>query len=245
MKIKKNISLLLLVLFLAMSMLMAKNTDDTYYKRYNTMVIDTSQVEGATTGSFSENGVALPIIATYNPNIDEDFFVRSSNNERVGLYYDDNPITYNTEYYDITSVRQSEDFTLSYINNLDKSEKRYVDILYDKQFYSVDGQKHTGISIDLDYENIINDRKKIKLEDESSGESNYWINGNNNESFNYNSFRFKIKKGYHNASLLKFNFTWTPKSIDEINAYSSNYNNKVFTNGERVIAFVLIQIYVN
>jgi hypothetical protein len=239
MKIKKNISLILLLLFLVLSTLTADNTN---YKRYKTTVIDSSMVEGATINSLSENGVALPILATYNPNVVEDFSVTSSSNQNVGLYYDDNPDTYNTEYYDITSVSQSEDFVLSYINNLEKNETRIVYILCDTEFYSTDGQKHTGISIDLDYDNIITDGK-ISLRNAYSGVSMYWINGNNNENFNYHYFEFKIKKGYRNDSLLKFNFTWKPKSMDDINAYSSNYNNKVFIPGDKVMALVLIQIY--
>lgn len=244
MKNKKNILLLLLLFVVAMSMLTALNLDDTYYKRYKTTVIDSSQVEGAGLSPYGDNGVSLPIIGTYNPNVDEDFVVTSSTNESVGLYYDVNPITYNTEFYDITSVGRSEEFTLSYINNIGRTQFRSVHILFDKEFYSTDGQKHTGISIDLDYDNVINDRK-ISLRNATSGESTFWVNGNNNESLNYNNFDFKIKKGYHNSDLIKFHFTWTPTSIEDINEYSSDYNNRTFASGEKVLSFVLIQVYAN
>jgi hypothetical protein len=235
MKNKKNILVLLLLLVSTYSILLASTTDITNYKRYGSLDINNSQIDGSIITSSS--GVALPIIANYDPYLYELYSVVSSMNESVSIFDGTNISTYNTQDYDITTVGQSEKFTLKYINNLDKQKYSNVKIYYDKEFYSTDREKNSGVSLHLESDSLLVNND-IKLKSTFSGTDNNLQYVQSGNLLNYTSFKFKMKKGYHNASLVDFRFTWTPTAIEDINANSDNN----FFSGEQLVAYVFIVV---
>lgn len=236
MKSKKIISVLLLLIVSTCSMIIAS----TPYKKYNSLEINNA---GASDSVVNSTGVALPIIATYDPDISESFTVKSSNATNVNIFNGSAITTYYTATYDVTTVGETEKFTLSYINSLENTKNTYVYIYYDNQFYSEDRSKSTAMSLELIYDDDVITDDGIKLNNVKTGttdnSSTFYINGD--QSFNYSKFKFHFSKGYHNSDLIDFHFSWDPVDLEYINEDSGN----TFSSGESLVAYVFIEIKEN
>jgi hypothetical protein len=208
--------------------------DTTLYKKYDALDINNSLVGDSV---ITTNGVSLPIIATYDPDITENYYVTSSQNENVNIFDGSAIQSYNTGDYDISTVGQSEAFTLSYISSLSKTSFSTVYIYYDQQFYSTDRNKSTGVLLNLNYSELLSGND-LTLHKTASGVDSNFLTTTSSEELNYKSFEFKAKKGYHEDDLIDFYFSWTPTGIDEIN----NDSGYTFASGENLVAYVFVEV---
>ncbi|MGH4037132.1 MAG: hypothetical protein ACRQFF_04725 [Sphaerochaeta sp.] len=231
MKTKIKITLLLILLSTFAGAIFAETTNF-----YSDVSLDSSGIDGA---SVNGNLIELPIIATYDPQIDTTFSIYADSGSEVdiyGTYGTTNLTSYNTDYYDITSEENSESFSLNYIANEDESQIFYIYIYYFPEWYSVeDYYKYTGQTIDLSYTLMSDD--DFSISHYSSGSGGFY-NIDNYDIFDYDYFKFIPFSGYINSTILKFKFTWDAKTLEEIN--SSSYSN--FSAGEKVKSKAVIQI---
>ncbi len=236
MKTKTKITLLMILLLTSAGAIFAATTNF-----YSDVSLDSGGIDGA---SVNGNLIELPIIATYDPGIITTFTITAENGSNIESYGSNytNPSVneYETDIYDITSNETTETFSIHYLSNEDTASSYLIYIDYGTEWYSVsDPSKHTGQNISLSY-NLINNSDKYSMNYYNSN-TGYFKNPKNNDSLKYSGFRLYSEPGYINTEIMNFKFTWSAKTLDEINNLSSG----TFSSGEKVESVVYLQIYEN
>ncbi|MBK5202029.1 MAG: hypothetical protein JJE21_10955 [Spirochaetaceae bacterium] len=190
-------------------------------------------------GTGTDKTVSLPIEEYYTPPNSSSlpkFKLKSQSSDEIGYSFLENPVrtlsSYQTDYYELGEVKESEHFFLTYSGTSKSTEKYYIDIYYLPNFYSkVSGteKNKTNININLNVNWLYNSNNGVlhkfyRTVDNKISDIRYPYN--TSDHYRYSEFYLHIANKYqYIPNMLEFYFTWNTTTLKAINDFSSDNNN--------------------
>ncbi len=236
----KRISILLLFITLFISSnIVASDSYD--------LNINSNSVTNSSGSILSKTKMSLPILGFYNPQQYPVIAVigNSATIENYSYPYSTDSIglTYDTPVYNLSEDSSTETFHLlyygfGYLNN--NKDEYYVSINYIPYFYDVSDGSNSGIEIEMKSSILDHSNNNFDFYEAGSGTSYTRIDPIAKSYLNYKRFYLglNVEIEYTYATLLDFYFSWSPKTLLEVN----NDTNQNYTNETKFQSTVYIDI---